>query len=678
MSDWFRTLDPLSLLGFALVCLGWAAGGWLAARAWFTLRPGERLVTGAAAGFVAYLTLVNWLTPLAGLGAAIWLGSGLVLAAGLGAAWRAGAFSPAGRVELRSDLRDWPQLAAVLALALLLESTLRGISLFDEYIHLPMISVMAAGEIPPRFYLNPDLTFAYHYALQIFAAALVSLARFFPWSAWDASRGLAFGFTAVLGYLWVRRLTGRPLAGALGALALILGGGARWLLLLLPGRVLNWVSGGVQLANSGLATALTLAEAMPLPWAVEGGGAVPFPFAFRSGVFTPQSFALGSSGTLPALTVLLLLLLARPFPSLRRPAGLAVLTVIFANLALSAEYFYPFLAASIVLAGLVAVLRAWRRKERPPWEAILAWAAVLAASALLSAVQGGYLTETARNLLLRLQGQGAAASNLYGFALRWPPAIYSLHLGSLNPFNPAQLVALLAETGPALLAAPLATWLTWRSIRRGDWLTAGMGLAALLSMLFTLFAQYGMDTSSPRFSGTALWLWLLLALPLLWRSYQRGGTLRRAWLGGLYGILLVGGIVTFGVQLSAIPAPVPSVYIASLDQAMARKYWNTLEPGAQVLDYYPERAVAVFGRISKAKSSLYVPLPEWETLIGDPTPQKAAAAGYSYVYMDPKWWEGFSPELRQGYLQPCVRLVGEIERKNGSDWRRLYDVSDCK
>ena len=675
MTDWMRTLDLAGLLVFGLTCLAWGAGGWLAVRSWFGLRPGERLVGGLAAGFIVNLTLVNLFTPLTGLPAASALSAGMILAAGLWAAWR----SRPGWAALRADLRDWPQVVLLLALTLLFETAQRGVSLFDEYLHLPMVSIMGTGLIPPPFYLNPEMNLAYHYGLQVFAAVLENLARFFPWSAWDLTRGLAIAMTINLGWLWVRRGTGRGTAGALGALALIAGGGTRWLMLLLPGRVLNWISAGVQLSNSGADTAASLAQALTQPWAVEGAGAFPFPFAYHTGVFTPQFFILGSTGALPALTALLLLLLVRPDPYRRSRGAWLALCLILANLALSAEHLFAFLWVSLALIGVVSVWHA-RRQHRPVDRGqIWGWLAVLAVSAVLSVIQGGFITETVRGLLAGMGGQNPSSSNLYGFSLRWPPAIVSAHLGLLSPFNLRQLMALLAEMGPVLLAAPLATVFAWRAARRGHWLAGGLGLAALLMLVFTLFIQYGVDRSSTRFASTTLWLWLALAFPLVWRFFHRGGSFTRASLGLLYGMTLYGGLVLFAVQLTAVPAPVPAYFIDGIDLSMSRKYWNQLEPTAQVLDWVPERAVTLFGRASKVRSDIYVTLPAWQQLMADPIPQNAAQYGFSYIYMDNRWWERLSAAQRESFLQPCVTLKDEsIYNKSEKGFRRLYDIQACK
>ena len=444
-----------------------------------------------------------------------------------------------------------------------------------------------------------------------------------------------------------------------------------------------WVSSGVQLSNSGADTAATLSHALNLPWVVEGAGAFPFPFAFHTGVFTPQFFILGSTGALPAVTALLLLLLARPDPDRRSIGAWLVLSLVLANLALSAEHLFAFLWVSLALILAVYLLHARRRRRPVDRGQVLGWLAVLGAGAVLSAFQGGFITDTVRGLLGGAGSQGASASNFYGFTLRWPPAIVSAHLGLLSPFNLRQLVALLAEMGPVLLAAPLATRFAWRAAKRGHWLAGGLGLAALLMVVFTMFVQYGVDRSSTRFASTSLWLWLALAFPLVWRIFQRAGSYLRGSLGLMYGITLYAGLVIFSVQITAFSQPMAAYYIEGLnnnglDVLMSRMYWNRLEPAAQVLDWEPERAVALFGRASKARSDIYKPLPEWRALIADPIPQKAAQGGFSYIYMDEQWWDRLSPAQRETYQQACVRLVNEVKNTTENKFRRLYDIQACR
>jgi hypothetical protein len=326
---WSRTDNLLDLVLYLLLTAAWAVGGCLLVAYAFHIRRHERLITGLAAGLLLFITLSNLLANLLPLSAAYWASALLILFAGLAAAGAALAQKASGDSaetlpHWLTSLRQRPlsaylhallstihySLSTIFLLLLTILFTLiqRGLALFDEYLHIPLVSTMAAGDIPPHFYLNPDLRFAYHYGIQVFAASLVRIAGFFPWSAWDISRAAALAFTLVLGYLWARRMTGSALAGWLGSFLITFGGGARWLLLLLPAPWLAWLSAAVQMENTGLDTAASLAVALHRPWIIEGG-AISFPFAFHDGIFVPVTFVLGSTGALPYMTILLLLLI---------------------------------------------------------------------------------------------------------------------------------------------------------------------------------------------------------------------------------------------------------------------------------------------------------------------------------------------------------------------------------
>jgi hypothetical protein len=132
-----------------------------------------------------------------------------------------------------------------------------------------------------------------------------------------------------------------------------------------------------------------------------------------------------------------------------------------------------------------------------------------------------------------------------------------------------------------------------------------------------------------------------------------------------------------GIQAASIPVPQYSYYLDALDAGMSQAWWDRLEPGAQVLDPSPSRAVTVFGRASTAHDSIYVPLPEWEALIAGPDPTRAAQQGYSYVYLDQEWWNELSEDQRLALEQPCVVVV-ESREVEGVGIRRLLDIRECR
>ena len=663
---WSRTDSPLDLLITLLLTACWGMGGWILVRHAFVLRPSERLLGGLAAGFVLNISLSGLLAVVLPVPANYVLAALGVLLLGSWAALRSNMRPWLALAELRA----WPGLLVLGAIALLYTLMLRGQSIFDEYLHIPLISIMAAGDIPPHFYLSPDAYFAYHYGIQVYAASLVRLGGFFTWSAWDLSRAMAFAFTLVTGWLVLRRLTGSRLAAGLGAFLLGFGGGTRWLLLLLPASWLNWISVQVHLEGTGLDTAPTLLQALSRNWVFEGGGPLPLPFAFHNGLFVPLNFVLGSTGALPYVIVLLLLLL-RPR---RKPRLVSLLAwcLLFSALALAAEHWFAFLWLGIALALGITLLR-----QRKFSRQMRQWALILGLSAALSLIQGGFITETARGLLTRLLGLPSQSYHAFGFSLRWPPALPSAHLGSLSILNPGQLLALLAELGPALLALILLARGLPRGLRRGDWLWCGLALSAFLFLVFPLFFQYGVDRSITRFPATALWTALLLAIPILWRSVPRWGWLKRAALGMGYMALITGGVVILVTQLYSLPVEQYTYFIDDLDAEVSQAYWNALPAEAQVLDRVPERSVAVFGRITRAYSGIYIPLPEWEGLVADPDPQKLTQAGYDFIYFDSRWWNQLTQEQQARLEAPCVDVMDELRASDSPDYRVLMDLSAC-
>lgn len=674
MSYWLRLIDPAGLILTAATTLAWMLGGWMLVRSLFRLLPGARLITGFSAGWIIDLLLVNLLARWLGVPGASVAGALLVLAGGLAVAGKS-----LRQKETWADWKEWSQPVGALLLAVLFTMAQRGVSIFDDYLHLPLVSSMAAGDIPPHFYLKPDEWFAYHYGLQVWAAMLVRTGGFTPWSAWDISKGVAISLTLVNAWLWIRQRTSSRTAAWLGALLIVFGGGARWLLLLLPAPVLNWIAPAVNLINTGADTSQSLIQALEGPWIMEGGGPIAFPFAFHSGFFVPVFFVLGSTGALPFLTVLLMISLKPQQPGSTLCA--IVYGLISASLALSAEHLFVFWW----LGTLLALMLSWLIHRR--WKKVIPstyWAAVLIAlglSALLAVFQGGFITETLRGLAgkwLGIPQWVQATNNAYSFSLRWPPAIYSAHLGLLSLGNPRQWLVLLAEMGPAIFLAPVVTGWAWGLLRRERWLEAGLGLSAVGCLLFPLFFQYGVDRSITRLPGTALWIWLVLAFPLLWKRSRSVRGFQRTLYGVGYFVTIFGGAILFAVQLTSMPTPQAAYFLDTLDTRLSSKYWNQLEANAQVLDSIPYRAVTVFGRETRANQSIYEPLPEWQALINSPRVEQVALAGYRYVYMNAAWWDSLSLDLRQSFSQPCVREIDRLVQSNGKDFRVLYDVSACR
>jgi hypothetical protein len=672
MYYWSRTGSFVDIASFFILCTLWALGGLLITGNAFHLKAREKLVAGLAVGFLLFIVLSNLLAQILPLTAAYWTSSGIIFLSGLGLAIRS-------KKGLQSNLRflsGWPQAVILFFVILVFTLILRGLAIFDDYYHLPMISVMATGDIPPHFYLDPSLHLPYHYGLQVFAAGMVRLGGFFPWSAWDISRAIVFGFTVILAWLWIRRVTGAQLPAYLGSGLLTFGGGARWLLLLIPSSLITRMGANLHMDTSGIAAGGNLVTALTNRWPMDGGGPIPFPFAFASGILEPLNMQLGATGAMWEMTILLLLLLWRP--RISSLAGTLTIGLVLASLALSAEHVFALLVAGMVVIFLVNLIRNKLRHRPNRLNTLKTWGIPLAISTILALFQGGYITGGFMSLLSRLTGQSypMVTTDFQGFSLRWPPAVPSGHFGPFSLFDPGQIIIMLAEAGPALILLPIVIIYWLRKFSKANHLSQVLAVGAVLSLLFPIFFRYGLDFDITRLVGATLWLSYALAFPILWLWLVNARQGYRPLAGLGYMVAVYAGLVMFAVELIAIPVVQTTYYLLYKESAFSQLYWNRLEKDAQVLDSKPERAVLLFGRASFAGTDVYKHSPIWEALIASPDPASVASAGYSYVYMDENWWQKLSPQIQTAYNQPCVQLVAEIELAR-SQTRKLFKVQAC-
>ena len=672
MQYWTLTGNWSDILIFIVMCLLWAIGGWLLVSQVFHLKRRENLVVGFASGFLLFIVLSNLLAQIIPLTFAYWLAAFMVLLAGF-----LSAVLPKKQQSFDfSTLKAWPQLLILAGITLGFTLILRGLAIFDDYYHLPMISVMATGDIPPHFYLDPSLHLPYHYGLQVFAAGIVRIGGFYPWSAWDISRALVFGFTAVLAWLWIRRVTGAQLPAYLGSGLLLFGGATRWLLLLIPPGTLVHMGANLHMDISGMRAGGSLLTDLLSKWPMDGSGPQPFPFAYASGILEPLNMQLGATGAMWQMTILLLLLLWKPGKlSIARSL---ILGLLLASLALSAEHVYAAVFIGMVIAIIIKAIRGVVKHHPLKIASFLPWIGPLAVSALLAVFQGGYITGGFMSLLSRLTGRAypMVTTDFQGFSLRWPPAMPSGHFGPLSLFDPGQLVIMLAETGPALLLLVLAAFYWLRGMPKAHHLPQALVAGSILSLLFPIFFRYGLDFDITRLVGAALWMSFALAFPFIWLWLIKAHQGYRILAGFGYGVAIFAGLVMLSVELIAIPVPQTTYYLEFFEPDIAHDYWNRLEPAAQILDYYPERSVLLFGRASFAAEDVYQRAPQWKDLVAVPDPAIVAAEGYSYVYMDEKWWQKLPASIQSAYDQPCVHLVAQIN-VSGNKFRSLYSVADC-
>jgi hypothetical protein len=664
---YFIRTSPLDLLLWLVIFLLLWVGGWLLNLYLFRVRPRESLVAGLASGIVLFIVIANLLANITSLLPALWTSALAIFGVGVYSAWK----YRRGQGLIRGSLRAWPELLALGLLLLLFTLINRGMAIFDDYHNLPLLSTMAAGDVPPHFYLNPDFKLSYHYGLHIFAASMLRIGGTYPWSALDISKALILATTVMLGWTWFRRETRSMTGGTTGTILMLFGGGTRWLLLFLPISMGSSLAAGIMLLGSAAASGSNLFSALVKPWNIEGAGSFPFPFAFSNGIFSTINLALGGSGALPIMTVILLLVIVqrrwKPFSTL-------LYSLVLASFALSSEHYFVMVWVGLVLALLAAKFW-WHRMYR--WRP---WVIILSLSFIIAATSGGVLTEVARRSLAGLLGYTVVSGfGLTGFSLRWLPALQSAHLGSLSLINPRHLLIALIEAGPALILAPWVTWWGFKRSKKGNFAYAGLALGALsifLVSLFTIYIERERDIS--RLPAAALITWLILGFPLLWYAWKKGRQITRILIACWYAIVIFGGVVILAIELIAMARPQFTYFVDEPDAMMARDYWGKLEPGTQVLDTAPYRAITVLGLGGgRAYQDFYSPLPKRASLSGTPNPGDIANAGYDYLYLDKETWQLMTPEGKSNLQQPCVVLIAEYVTES-REYRRLLDISACR
>ena len=663
-----KTLFGLAPL--ALWALLWIVGGWMLAVSLFRLRRGEAGLIGLGVGLVVEIWAANLLAQFIPVVLAFWLAAGLVLLGGLIAIVLIR--RQKARLDFSFSLGRW---LVLLILTVLFISIGRGLAIFEDYQNLPTLSLMATGDIPPHFALDPQFSFNYHYFLLLFAAQFMRLGSMYPWSALDASRGLIIALPLTLAWLWAFRLTRSRIAALSSGVMLMFAGGARWLLLFLPQPILQSISNQITLIGSAAVTAPDLLRAMLSDWKIEGGGPIPFPFAFHSGVF--QSYMMNAYTGISGAAFIIVLLLLLTAQRWRNPAAGVIAFILLSSLALANEVMFGLIGLGFGLAVPVWMIshRSWKLPS-----SLMRWIAVLVPVGLTAAIQGGMFTEILRARL----GSGSGSSYFDATPnLVWPPSIISAHFGALSLFNPAQLIVALTEIGPIILALPLVLRWGWKTLRAQNWYEAAL-IATFAWSGPALFVAF----KGPLYSATARLLdglflaCTLYAVPLFWiRARKKGDAWRSVVvLGGL--VTIFAGLMLFGIQLISIQKPVTTTFISDLDIKVADIYWNKLKPGSLVLDPSPYQGPTIFGRATDSAVTWYVPKPEWQALIADPDPHQIRAEGYDYFYFGIDYWNQLTPQQQAALQQPCVKKLFQVDGIHSlsdyrKDFRRLLDVSAC-
>ena len=663
-------LSELQILPLLFLFLLWGAGGWLMTLRWFDLEPHERGFIGFGIGLVVANWLGNFTARVLPMSIAFWASAFLTLALGVVSAW------PLQRDLFPPRLKPrWSHWLAFIAAVLVFTWIGRGLGMLDDFQNLPLSSLMATGDIPPHLPGSPETRFGYHYFLILLGVQFMRVASAAPWTALDLARGLTLALSMVFAGLLAWRLTRNPAVAWTSAIFFAFAGGTRWLLLLLPGSLLNRISDGLTLIGSGSVTGENLVEALSRTWEVAGSGPIAFPFAFVNGVNAPALMTHNGYGLLPAVILILLLLLGSRGRTWQ--AGIP-LTILLASLALANEVDFVILYLGVILVAIVWMIQ--NKTIRPPQSAWF-WVVIVFVAGILALIQGGLATEAIYQRLYPSTAQSDTYFEL-GFSLV-PPAVISSHLGKLSIFNPVQLLAALFEIGPMILVLPLVLIWGYKALREERWIEAALVASAIPSLL-SIFVEYSGNagiTATTRLLSNLFFICRVLAVPLVWLWLQNQAEWKRGVTYALGSAAMLGGVLLFAIELIAIPRPVYGEFVSDMDARFYEEYWDRLSPPtAWVLDPLPSRAPTLFGRQSNSIVHWGVQQPEYLELLGNPDPYRLNAAGYSYVYADKEYWKFYAGQLEQ----PCVDVLKTVDGAKLShgefvpDFRQLADISGCK
>ncbi len=660
----------LQIIPLLLLFLLWGVGGWLMTIRWFDLEPGECGLIGFGIGMVIANWMGNFLARILPMSIAFWCAALLTLVLGILSVW------PLNRELLIGQPKvQWSKWLLFIVAVFIFTLIGRGLGMLDDFQNLPTVSIMATGDIPPHLPGAPDVHYGYHYFLILLGVQFMRVASAAPWTALDLARGLTLALAIALAGLLALRLTRNKTVAWISAAFFAFASGTRWLLLLLPGTILNRISSSLTLIGSGKDTASNLFEALSRPWAVAGSGPIPFPFAFVNGVNPAAIMMHNGYGVSANLIMLLLLLLAEQQRTWK--AGIPF-TILLASLALANEVDFALLYLGIIIVAILWMVQ--KKTIRPPYSARF-WVIVIILAGIFVAIQGGMATEVLRG---RLYPSSAQSDSYFKVTFSIvPPAVISSHLGKLSLLNSLQLLAALFEVGPLVLALPLVLSWGYKAFLKEKWFQAALVASAIPSLL-SVFIEYSGNagiTATTRLLSNLFFVCKILAVPLVWLWLQNQPEWKHQIVYALGVITTLAGIVLLAIELIAIPHPVYADFLTDMDARFYEGYWDRLSPPtAWVFDPDSSRSPTIFGRQANSTINFGVNTPQYLALIANPDPYQLNAAGYSYVYADKEYWKLYAAQLDQ----PCVKVFKTIEgvkQAHGGfapDFRRLADISECK
>jgi hypothetical protein len=668
---WFREFNLLGFIPFALAALVWTLGGWLIATHAFDLPKRQRLLVGFGLGLVIYLWLLNLIGGWFEIRLAYLLPALLVFVFGILYFWKSD-----------KPFLDWEDLKVspflIFFIGLFIYSVLleRGLGIYDDYHHLPAISAMGAGNLPPRYMLNAAYDYSYHYGFELLGGSLMQLGNLFPWSAFDLGKTIVWVYSLVLVAFLLNQYLEKTWKVFLGVVLFLFMGGTRYLMMLLPASFLQTFDKAITFSGVSQDLNLPFSKILFAQWSVGGGPPQPYIYGLTNSLNSP--YILNHMGEFPLALIILVLLwfLADKFTSYK---AIPFIAILFAHLALTYESTYGLIMVSLVLA--VIYLKFIRKKvaSRTFWFFLVA----AAISIPFAVLQGGSLFSIFKGVFEKAVGSQSAiiihpnAESVFSF--QWPPSISTAHFGALSIFSLPQLIVGLFEIGPIIFFTPSITKWVWNKFKQGEWILGVVVISTWVGFIISMLVSYNLsERDITRFNKHALLFWNLFFIIILLQNEKTWNKWSRGLAIFCTGLMLVTGIFNAWIQQSALTRPVLSDGIDGLDSQVTNQVWGRLDQKDLIFDPGSNdwRATAVTGLLT-ASSMNRETTPLWNQLSRNPSLEGYLQNGFRFLYVDQGWWRSLTDAQRTSLSNPCIKTIASASMDDDFLFRKLLDMGPC-
>ncbi len=683
---WFRD-NFLYFIPWLIVMLITWFGGWLATSRIFRLKSQENIFVSFGIGLFIYIFFVNICGYFLPAPITFILPAFITLIFGFLTNYRNKKF----QLDWK-DLGHWKLLLFGLLFALFMVRMEQGLAISDDPKNITLISQLATGDIPPKFYLDGSKFFSTHYSFHLIGASMMSVGNVMPWSAFDLSKALVASYSLILIYLISLRYVKYPYQAILVVALFTVVGGTRWLFFLIPQNLIQPLDGLITLQGTSANMNLPFTQAIFQKWTLDGGPPLEYIFGFLNSL---NGFFFNShSGGLAEIALSIIWL---TLGQTKKYLSYLIYIPLLAMFALSTETAFVFFALGVL--GITI----WAFVSRKPNKSVeIGLCLALLLSSPIIAVQGGYITEKVEKVLTGKWIVSASEPEIFSeissddsnnisdfeilnFSIRWPPGFPNAHLGELSLTEPLLLLTALIEIGPFLLIVPWLIIFAWRKYRDGDVYWGIITIASVLAFLFPIFVKYYVDRDITKIMAVALGNWKYQLLLFIWVSVVSQGWKRHIQHAvryfSIFSVIIaaMGGIVVSIFNFSAISKPVLSYNINSLDAYVSSETWNKLDNSYLIFDRMRWRASMLTG-LKTEFGSTKDGKPEWNLINNAATIENMAAAGYRYAYIDKIWWYELPESSRESLSQSCVKIIAEYVDDwplEVPDFRRLIDISEC-